>query len=56
MDRTFLITGATGNLGQAVIKELSSRDVKLVLLARNSKALTELQTEYTNIIYSFPFI
>lgn len=55
MDRTFLITGATGNLGQAVIKELSSRDVKLVLLARNSKALTELQTEYTNIIYSFPY-
>lgn len=55
MDTTFLITGATGNLGRAVIKELSARKVKLVLLARNSSNLKKLQAENQNVIYSFSY-
>ena len=55
MDTAFLITGATGNLGRAVIKELSARKVKLVLLARNSSNLKKLQAENQNVIYYFSY-
>lgn len=50
MDKAYLVTGATGGLGRSVVKELSGKGQKLVLLGRNEEKLKELDEETENVI------
>lgn len=50
MDDVYLVTGATGGVGQAVTKELSEQGKKLVLLARNEEKLKELKEDTKNVL------
>lgn len=51
MDKAFLVTGATGGVGQSVVKELTEKGLNLVLLGRNEKKLKELNEETENVIF-----
>lgn len=50
MDEAYLVTGATGGVGQAVVKEFSGKGQKLVLLGRNEEQLKELKAGTKNAI------
>ncbi|MCC6614293.1 MAG: SDR family NAD(P)-dependent oxidoreductase [Anaerolineae bacterium] len=45
-NQVVLITGASGNLGQAVTKRFADGGAKLVLIDHNEKRLPELQAQY----------
>lgn len=49
-DAAYLVTGATGGVGQAVVKEFSDHGEKLVLLGRNEEKLRKLKAETVNAI------
>lgn len=46
----YLVTGATGGVGQAVVKEFSEHGGKLVLLGRKEEKLKKLKAETENAI------
>lgn len=43
--QNYIITGATGNLGQAVVRSLSQQGAHLFLIGRNQQRLEELQAD-----------
>lgn len=49
MDKAYLITGAAGGVGQAVVKEFSEHGEKMVLLGRNEEKLGKLKAETENV-------
>lgn len=55
MDEAYLITGATGGLGQAVIKEFFSEGEKVVILARNKEKLRKLMSEFDHIVFCIQY-
>lgn len=48
-NQTFLLTGATGGLGQAIAKALSAAGVHLILTGRNENALKQLSDSLSGI-------
>lgn len=51
-----LIIGATGTLGKAIIKKLVSKNIQLILVAKNIDKLEELYDEIINISLLKPII
>lgn len=49
MDKAYLITGAAGGVGQAVVKKFSEHGEKMVLLGRNEEKLEKLKAETKNV-------
>lgn len=49
MDKAYLITGAAGGVGQAVVKEFSEHGETMVLLGRNEEKLTQIRAEFENV-------
>lgn len=49
MDKAYLITGAAGGVGQAVVKEFSEHGEKMVLLGRNEEKLGKIKAETENV-------
>ncbi len=49
MDGAYLITGATGGVGQAVVNEFSEHGKKMVLLARDEEKLRSLSNKTKNV-------
>lgn len=49
MDKAYLVTGASGGVGQAVVKEFSLHNKKLVILGRSEDKLRKLKAETPHI-------
>lgn len=50
MEGAYLITGATGGVGQAVVKEFSENGKKMVLLGRDEEKLRKLKEETESVL------
>lgn len=55
MERAYLVTGATGGVGQAVVKEFSEHGETMVLLGRNEEKLEKLKEETENVAASISY-
>ncbi|SFR60888.1 SDR family oxidoreductase [Maribacter stanieri] len=49
-DETVILAGATGYLGDYIAQELNQRDIKTIILARNTKKAAHLANSHTKII------
>jgi|TARA_R110000744_G_C19370664_1_gene562489 uncharacterized protein YbjT (DUF2867 family) len=49
-DETVILAGATGYLGDYIAQELNQRDIKTIILARNTKKAAHLANTHTKII------
>lgn len=49
-DETVILAGATGYLGDYIAQELNQRDIRTIILARNTKKAAHLANNHTKII------
>ena len=47
-----LVTGATGGIGQSIVKALANQGAKVIMVGRNEEKLQNLKQELSDKVYS----